>query len=212
MQNLSPSTHTIQCDEQQWRQLHSNNKRCQRSSKAKCMQMVVSTLSIHTNDKVLEKALRKIFGLIAGTTTYKLGMWLHNYLSRWTWFYHPGSKSIIQRFGNVWRMWKRESNKGRMGSNSRFKYFTTRARIPNSVQKATIQYWSDNRIKLTKWSKCTNDHRTSSSLSILIDSLNLPLHHTDAQVAEMTPHLINGTVDIVYGGSYYPHSNIGAAA
>ena len=45
--------------------------------------------------KFWKKALRKTFGLIAGTTTYKLGPWLNNDFKHWIWFYHPGSQSIM---------------------------------------------------------------------------------------------------------------------
>ena len=75
--------------------------------------------------KFWNKALRKTFGLSAGTTAHhQLGKWLHNDYSQWIWFYHPRSKAIMQRFGNVWRMWKRETNCGRKGRTSKFEYFT----------------------------------------------------------------------------------------
>ena len=90
--------------------------------------------------KFWKKALRKTFGLTAGITTYKLGIWLNNDFKHWIWFYHPGSQSIIQRFGNVWKMWKRETTRGRMGPGSKFKFFTIRHRIPNSIKRATVRF------------------------------------------------------------------------
>lgn len=162
--------------------------------------------------KFWKKALRKTFGMSAGITTHKLGMWLHNDTSQWIWFYHPGSQSIMQRFGNVWRMWKRESNRGRLGPTSKFKYFTTRTRIPVSSQKATIQHYSDSRILLTGWSQSLEDNRISYSLELTTDSLHLDSFHTEAQANSLVPHLLQGNVNIVCDGSYHPKLKIGAAA
>ena len=67
----------------------------------------------------------------------------------------------MQRFGNVWKMWTRETSHGRLGRTSRFKYFTTRLRIPPTVKKATINYWSHNRITLTGWTNCHHDSNTA---------------------------------------------------
>ena len=92
------------------------------------------------------------------------------------------------------------------------KKFTTRTRIPASSQKATIQYYSESRILLTGWSQSIEDDRLSFSLELTTASLHLELFHTEAQVNAMTPHLLQGNVNIVCDGSYHPKLKLGAAA
>ena len=41
--------------------------------------------------KICSAALRKTFGIKAGTTDYQLGPWLHSDFSLWIWFFHPAS-------------------------------------------------------------------------------------------------------------------------
>ena len=118
--------------------------------------------------KFWKKALRKTFGLEVGKTTHTLGQWLRNNMNTWTWFYNPNSNSIMQRFGRVWNMWKRESNRGHMGCNSKFQYLTTRTRIPASVKKATITWYAHNRIKLTGWVESQQDSTQTYSHSVEI--------------------------------------------
>ena len=161
--------------------------------------------------KFWKKALRKTFGLIAGTTTYKLGPWLNNDFKHWIWFYHPGSQSIMQRFGNVWKMWKRETSRGRMGHSSKFKFFTIRHRIPNSVKRATVRFWSPSRITLSGWAPSETDSTLTFSHAIPFPNLTTnPL--IVAQNNDIIPYLINGEVHIVCDGSFLPESKIGAAS
>ena len=127
--------------------------------------------------KFWRKALRKTFGLAAGIMDHKLGPWLHNDHSQWIWFYHPVSQAIMQRFGKLWRMWKQETSRGRLGKRSRFKIFTTQARIPPTVKKATVQFWTPNRITLTGWATCDNELTTVYSEAIGLNAF--PLDETN---------------------------------
>ena len=162
--------------------------------------------------KFWKKALRKTFGLVAGVTSYKLGRWLNNDFSHWIWFYHSGSQSIMQRFGNVWRMWTRETSRGRMGPNSKFKYFTIRHRIPASVKRATVRFWSPSRITLTGWADSENNTTITFSHSIPSPSLHTEILVTDENNMDLSPHLTQGAVNIVCDGSFLPDSKTGAAA
>ena len=89
--------------------------------------------------KLWKKALRKTFQLKAGTTSYTIGRWLHHNIHDWTWFYQPSSNLIYQQFGLLWKVWKRETSRGRMGHSSKFKYFTQSTRLPPSAQRATVK-------------------------------------------------------------------------
>ena len=61
--------------------------------------------------KLWRSTLRKTFQLKAGVTGHKVGRWLHLDFKEWRWFFHPHSKSIYQRFGHVWKVWKRETQR-----------------------------------------------------------------------------------------------------
>ena len=55
--------------------------------------------------KLWKSALKKTFQLRAGVTKHKLGRWLHSNFNNWTWFFHPHSQLLYQRFGHVWTIW-----------------------------------------------------------------------------------------------------------
>ena len=89
--------------------------------------------------KAWSAALRKTFGLKAGVTSYTLGQWLHNDTTLWLWFFHPASSFLFQRFGAIWRVWKRESNRGRIGTTSKYKYFTQASKTYNCGNGITAE-------------------------------------------------------------------------
>ena len=55
-----------------------------------------------------KSVLKKMFGLKSGVTSHTLGTWLNNDVSQWIWFHHSSSSSLFQRFGHVWKVWKRD--------------------------------------------------------------------------------------------------------
>ena len=118
----------------------------------------------------------------------------------------------MQRFGNVWKMWKRETTRGRMGPGSKFKFFTIRHRIPNSVKRATVRFWSHNRITLTGWADSAIDNTLTFSHAIPSPDLTTNLHVIGDQTNDISPYLIHGDVNIVCDGSFLPESKIGAAS
>ena len=48
--------------------------------------------------KCWKAALRKTFGLRAGVTSHKLGIWMHSNLTHWVWFFHPSSETSFLVF------------------------------------------------------------------------------------------------------------------
>ena len=57
--------------------------------------------------KLWKSALRKTFGLKQGITDYKLGHWLYSPLNTWIWFYKTSTELVYQRFGLLWKVWKK---------------------------------------------------------------------------------------------------------
>ena len=109
-------------------------------------------------------------------------------------------------------MWTRETSRGRMGPNSKFKYFTIRHRIPASVKRATVRFWSPSRITLTGWADSENNTTITFSHSIPSPSLHTEILVTDENNMDLSPHLTQGVVNIVCDGSFLPDSKTGAAA
>ena len=161
--------------------------------------------------KLWSKALRKTFGLKAGKTTHQLGLWLHSNISLWIWFFHPTSSSLFQRFGAVWKVWKRDSNRGRLGVTSKFKYFTQSTRLPPSSCRSTVTYWSHDRVQCTGNSKHYSNTTTTYKNNII--STHFPLEISGDNPDD--PHLIEsirqGNVKVVSDGSFLCEDSVGAA-
>ena len=111
-----------------------------------------------TSIKVWRKALRKTFGLTAGTTTHELGPWLHNDLSNWLWFYNPPTQLIYQRFGVIWKVWQSSRRGGPLGRIPKFRYVTNALTKPLTCVRATIRKNTNNTINLTGWHTHHQDH------------------------------------------------------
>ena len=161
--------------------------------------------------KKWKSALKKTFGMKAGVTSYTLGSWLHNDISQLNWFHHQSSSSLFQRFGHIWRVWRRDSRRGRIGVKTKNKYFTTATRTPPSAIKATIKYVSHNRIQFTGSAPMINDDTTLYSNHLSANMLPLYINDEGADLQHLYSCLTNGSVHIVSDGSYLNGPQIGAA-
>ena len=132
--------------------------------------------------KVWKKALRKVFGLREGITTDTLGNWLHNDTNQWTWFYSPRTKSIYQRTGTTWKSWQREARRGREGTSSKYKYNSNCLTTPNNLERATVRYWTHNRITLEGSAPAHNDMTTTFSHSIQPNQLPINIIHDNLNI------------------------------
>ena len=161
--------------------------------------------------KTWKKALRKTFQLKSGVTTYKLGNWLHSNFNEWVWFYHPSSKSLYQRFGCTWKIWKRETNRGRMGSSSKFKYFTQGTQLPPSCRRATVKFWSQSRITHTGSAISYEGSDTTHSNSLTPQHFALDTSQDNDDMPLILDAIRNNTLHVVSDGSYFPEDHVGAA-
>ena len=147
--------------------------------------------------KKWKSALRNTFGLKAGVTTHKLGAWTNNDTSQWIWFHHHTSSSLFQRFGHLWKVWRRESRRGRIGLSTKYKYFTTANRLPTSALKATIIYHSPNRIRFTGSAPMMNDTTILHSNSLTSTMIPLSINDEGGNFSHLFNCLQDGTVNIV---------------
>ena len=161
--------------------------------------------------KKWKSALKRTFGLHSGITTHTLGAWLHNDISNWLWFHHPSSSSLFQRYDHLWHVWKRDSRRGRIGINTKYKYCTTATRLPPSASKATVKFYSSTRVQFTGSAPMIQDPTTlySNNLSAFMLPLNIQEERIDYE--HLYSCLQQGTLNVVSDGSFLPDHNIGAA-
>ena len=118
---------------------------------------------------------------------------------------------MFQRYGLVWKVWRRETNRGRLGTSSKFKYFTQATRLPNTCRRATVTYWSPTRVKYTGSNTHSLDNKTSFSNNIPPSHLHLELSGDNLD----SPHLIDavrlGNVHILCDSSFLKDHKLGAA-
>lgn len=144
-------------------------------------------------------------------TSHKLGVWLHSDFTHWIWFFHPSSLSLFQQYGLVWKVWRRKTNRDRLGTSSKFKYFTQATRVPNTCRRATVTYWSSTRVKYTGSIIHYLDNRTSFSNHIPPSHLPLELKGDDIDSPNLIEALRQGTVHIVCDGSFLKDFKLGSA-
>ena len=162
--------------------------------------------------KLWKKALKKVFGLREGKTAYTLGQWLHNDISQWTWFHSPRTNTIYQKLGDKWKSWQRETHRGREGTTSRYKYHSECIAIPTNLQRATVQYWTRNRITLEGSAPAREDTTITFSHSVSTNALPINIVHDHLNIQLFKQSLNDHTAMAVCDGSYFPESKVGAAA
>ena len=161
--------------------------------------------------KIWSAALRKTFGLKAGIIEHNLGPWLHSDTSYWIWFFHPMSTSLFQRFGLIWKVWKRETTRGRFGATSKFKFYTHATRLPISCQRATVTIWSHNRVTYTGSSTHSNNSTINTCNNISPSHLPLEISGDTLDSPLLLEALQQGKVFAVCDGSFLREHKIGTA-
>ena len=53
--------------------------------------------------RMWKSALRKVFGMQQGVTTYTLGKWFYQPSDSWIWFYSTNTNTLFQQFGHIWK-------------------------------------------------------------------------------------------------------------
>lgn len=162
------------------------------------------------------KALRRCFpNTQTGYMEHSLGAWTVPVTKEWKWFFNPTSNSIYQRFGNIWRIWKRSSSRGRIGMYPKFTRFNNGITLPPHSARATIQFDNnDGNIRLTGWyidNHNLHEHPYTPRLRY-----NGWMMNSVTETQNSHPHILHaistGTLRIVSDGSYDPITNTGTAA
>ena len=127
--------------------------------------------------------------------------------------FHPSSQIIYQKCGLIWRVWKRETSRGRMGQRSKFKYLTQSTRLPRSSRKATVNLWSKSRITYTGSAHSSYDRNiTTHSNSLEHHHSPLDISQEDDDIPIIIDSLRNNRLYVVCDGSFLPARQVGAAA
>ena len=162
--------------------------------------------------KLWKKALRKTFGLLAGTTSYKLGRWLNNVKEGWSWYFKPSTKTVYKHTPQGWQMWQYENNQSRHGQNCKYKYYAACITTPTNLQKATVKVLPGNRVILTGHAECLQDNRTTHSSRIETRHINATTVENTLDIPQFKHAFSNGNLRAVCDGSYFPTEKVGAAA
>ena len=165
-----------------------------------------------TMKKFWKKAVRKTFGLKQGKLSYQLGRWLHDQNGSWEWFYDPITRNIYQQVNTQWRLWQRDSSRGRQGPTSKYKFHSNCIAQPRRCQKATVSHFSHNRVMLTGYAECISSSVTHITNHISPTEFPIKIKHADLDVERLKEALQENNVQIVCDGSYFPEEKQGAAA
>ena len=134
--------------------------------------------------KLWKKALKKTFGLKNGTTTYTVGQWLHNVHNDWKWFFDDRRENLFENVNGQWRLWRRITNKGRLGRSSRYKYHSNCISAPKNIKKATVQLLPHNQVKITGFASTMNDNNISFTRSVNPKQFPLNIEFNDLDINE----------------------------
>lgn len=162
--------------------------------------------------KLWKKALRKTFGLQAGKTTYALGKWLHNKNSNWRWFYKAQEEALFLNSDQGWQHWTRDTNRGRRGRLSKFRYNSQCISKPTDIRKATVTHTTGGRVIFTGSAECMEDAVTMHSSKIKFNEVQLDIQDDNLSINNFISALQEGKAKAVCDGSYFPEEQVGAAA
>ena len=98
-----------------------------------------------------KRALRHCFPKADGIIQHKLGRWTQK-CPNWTWYYHQATNRVFQRSRtNIWRIWNRHAERGRLGRKPKLKFFARGLHLPRDSVQATVKYINNTTIQLTGW-------------------------------------------------------------
>ena len=161
--------------------------------------------------KAWRSAIRKTFPKINRLCGYTLGNWRFNNIPNWIWFYHPPTQRIFQRFGQIWRIWERCSQRRIMGLKPKYKYQCNAIHIPNNLFHATIERIQGNRIQLMGWALHHNNPFLASPPTITGNELLADLDEDPLHMENIINSIQEGEMLAVSDGLFFEEYGIGAA-
>ena len=162
--------------------------------------------------KLWKSTLRKVFGLKQGKTEYSLGKWLHSPTDQWLWHYSTETQLLYQRFGKIWKVWKRITRGGQIGATPLFKYSTNALSKPHTTIRATVKRINIQKVRLTGWKEHENETRQGVCQEVLHQHLPITLDDDSMDSEVLKEAFRMGTIVAVSDGSYRKEDNAGAAA
>ena len=163
--------------------------------------------------KLWKSALRKTFELKNGKIGYQVREWLYQPSSTWMWFYSPHNQLVYQRFGAIWRVWKRSRSTQQQRERRAFtiRYFNNALSLPANTCRATVTPHSQNKAVFTGW-----DHHHIAECMEDSNERQHTLPFDNVLVTGNRDHLANQLQDhsllAVSDGSYIQTSSAGASA
>lgn len=140
-----------------------------------------------------------------------LGSWRDGERDKWIWFYHLRSQQVFRKFGIVWKVYRRVSQRGRLGRRPKFRYHQDAISLPPGSQRATIQQLPQRIIILTGYGRegtaYTHPPRTQAS------EFARHVQYTGIQTHQrIITALRESNLTIISDGSYDPMTHLGSAA
>jgi hypothetical protein len=160
--------------------------------------------------QIWRKALRICFPRTERVMDYQLGRWLYCPSTEWMWFFSNHTQLIYQRYGMLWRIWRRSSRAGQLGQTPRFTYETNGLHRPPHSVRATIIRQGPNHLILTGWSNHDNSqpfafHENCNTDWLLGSTSNPP------NTASIRHSIENGSALAVSDGSFSDTRKAGTA-
>jgi hypothetical protein len=159
---------------------------------------------------VWRRALRQCFPREGGTMTHSLGSWLYKPTTDWRWFFSPQSLLIYQKHGNIWRIWRRRTRAGVLGTTPIYQYETNGMARPLQCVRATIVRLSASSLRMTGWSNhidtqpfSFSEHSNTTWILNDADGINNSLAIKNS--------IQSGTAVAVSDGSYLHSDSIGSS-
>ena len=165
-----------------------------------------------TSIKLWKKALKKTFGLRKGEISYTVGKWCYTPTEQWIWFYHETSGLIYQRFGALWRVWKRASRRGNNNKTFQIHYFNNALALPSGSFRATVVQQSHSKAKFTGWDKHHNSEELETAYEVRLEDFPIKNQLTVGDEQYLVEQIVSESLVAVSDGSYIETDHVGAAA
>jgi hypothetical protein len=161
--------------------------------------------------KAWRKALKDCFPRVNGTLEYQLGEWLYPPQEKWLWYFSPRTTLIYQKQGRLWRIWRRCSRAGYLGTTPRYKYDTNGFTKPRDCVRATIIRQGPSYLQMTGWMH----HQDGDPFELTEDTNSQWILQNTQRCENM--HIIcqslwDGSLKAVSDGSFLASHNMGSAA
>jgi hypothetical protein len=161
--------------------------------------------------KAWRKALKECFPHENGILEHQLGNWLYAPQESWRWYFSPRTTLIYQQQGRLWRIWRRCSRAGYLGTTPRYRYETNGFNKPPDCVRATIVRQGAHFLQMTGWKNHNNDIPFEISNNTCTQWL-LQHINTINNINNICQSLVDGTLKAVSDGSFLNSHKMGSAA